>query len=284
VQIPDLLRGENAIRELQGRPLHKPRKPRIQRHPDSAERAYRSQLIGFVDSLVRDVEALLIPRLKGIEAALGNHKDAAHTDAAEWVRSIQDALTLMNFAAERRMGQQRLIGKTGDAAREINRHNRLQVFRQIKGSVGIDVVPPETGIPDFVDDWISENTALIESIPADLHQRVARITRDEFRQGQRAEVVEEKIRAVFPVTRNRAILIARDQSNKLNGQLTRKRQTGLGIESYIWRTSNDDRVRVTHAENNGKVFKWNNPPAETGHPGQDINCRCTAEPVFEDLF
>jgi len=46
---------------------------------------------------------------------------------------------------------------------------------------------------------------------------------------------------------------------------------------YIWRTRGDPQVRPSHIENNGKVFAWDNPP-ETGHPGEDYNCRCTAEP------
>lgn len=46
---------------------------------------------------------------------------------------------------------------------------------------------------------------------------------------------------------------------------------------YIWRTRGDGKVRSTHAVNNGKIFSWDVPP-ETGHPGEDYNCRCTAEP------
>ncbi len=51
---------------------------------------------------------------------------------------------------------------------------------------------------------------------------------------------------------------------------------------YIWRTSGDSKVRASHAANNGKVFVWGNPP-ETGHPGEDYNCRCTAEPYAPDV-
>ncbi len=45
---------------------------------------------------------------------------------------------------------------------------------------------------------------------------------------------------------------------------------------YIWRTRGDGKVRASHAANNGRIFSWDNPPA-TGHPGEDFNCRCTAE-------
>lgn len=48
---------------------------------------------------------------------------------------------------------------------------------------------------------------------------------------------------------------------------------------YIWRTRDDEKVRPSHADNNGRVFAWDDPP-ETGHPGEDYGCRCTAEPFM----
>lgn len=51
---------------------------------------------------------------------------------------------------------------------------------------------------------------------------------------------------------------------------------------YIWRTRGDNKVRSRHAERDGQVFSWDNPPPG-GHPGEDYNCRCTAEPYFPEL-
>lgn len=51
---------------------------------------------------------------------------------------------------------------------------------------------------------------------------------------------------------------------------------------YVWRTQGDDKVRASHAVNNGKVFSWNNPPP-TGNPGEDYGCRCWAEPYQPNL-
>lgn len=50
---------------------------------------------------------------------------------------------------------------------------------------------------------------------------------------------------------------------------------------YIWRTQHDDKVRPSHAQNDGLVFSWENPPP-TGHPGEDFGCRCRAEPYKEN--
>jgi SPP1 gp7 family putative phage head morphogenesis protein len=46
---------------------------------------------------------------------------------------------------------------------------------------------------------------------------------------------------------------------------------------YVWRTVGDERVRLSHAANDGRMFAWDEPPA-TGHPGEDFGCRCRAEP------
>lgn len=47
---------------------------------------------------------------------------------------------------------------------------------------------------------------------------------------------------------------------------------------YIWRTQHDDKVRASHAANEGRVCAWEAPP-DTGNPGSDFGCRCYAEPV-----
>lgn len=50
---------------------------------------------------------------------------------------------------------------------------------------------------------------------------------------------------------------------------------------YIWRTRRDGKVRSAHAEREGQIFSWDNPP-EGGHPREDYGCRCTAEPYLPE--
>ena len=97
----------------------------------------------------------------------------------------------------------------------------------------------------------------------------------------------KEIQKVYGMDRRHAQLIARDQTAKLNGAITRRQQEDAGISEYIWSTSGDSRVRETHAALNNKRFKWNDPPvvdAKTGrrcHPGEDYQCRCVALAVFD---
>lgn len=62
------------------------------------------------------------------------------------------------------------------------------------------------------------------------------------------------------------------------GLINQLRQEDLGIEEYIWRSRDDDKVRDSHAAYDDRVFRWDDPP-EGGHPGQAHNCRCVAEPI-----
>ena len=51
-------------------------------------------------------------------------------------------------------------------------------------------------------------------------------------------------------------------------------------ERYVWQTRRDTKVRLSHRRNDGRVFRWADPP-ETGHPGEGFNCRCEAVPYIE---
>jgi SPP1 gp7 family putative phage head morphogenesis protein len=81
---------------------------------------------------------------------------------------------------------------------------------------------------------------------------------------------------------NRVKFIARDQVAKANAALVQQRQTLLGVDQYIWSTSKDERVRDSHKSKEGKKYSWDSPPADTGHPGEDYQCRCVAIPILPE--
>ena len=126
-----------------------------------------------------------------------------------------------------------------------------------------------------------ENVNLIVSIPEQYLDRVRDIIEENMHTGLRWESLVDEIEQAGETTKTRAKIIARDQTSKMNGAFNQARQQSLGIEQYEWQTSGDERVRDTHAANDGKVFRWDEPPEETGHPGEDILCRCTAIPIVE---
>ena len=138
---------------------------------------------------------------------------------------------------------------------------------------------------------------------------VARRIREGVKAGKSARQVTAMINADLPgISYRRARIIARDQTAKLNSALTQGRMADAGIETYIWSTSEDERVRgnptglypkalPSHYVMNGKVCRWDDPTVwlENGewvkragdapylHPGMDIMCRCVAIPNWDEL-
>jgi SPP1 gp7 family putative phage head morphogenesis protein len=98
----------------------------------------------------------------------------------------------------------------------------------------------------------------------------------------------EEIYEHFGIAERHATLIARDQLSKYYGAVNKSRQENLGVGKFIWRTMNDERVRDAHSELEGREFSWNDLPVndrgEEIYPGSEIQCRCSAEPVLDDLL
>lgn len=116
-----------------------------------------------------------------------------------------------------------------------------------------------------------------------LDERIAAWVRD----GTSTRAIVSEIHASLGTDRRHAELVARDQIAKLNGAITKSTQGAAGIVEYTWRSSSDGRTRKAHAQANGNPYAWNNPQVEgvdgrMVHPGEDIQCRCTAIPVIPD--
>ncbi len=129
-----------------------------------------------------------------------------------------------------------------------------------------------------------ENVRLIVNRPEDFDatQLAAAITRNVQLGGSTRELAEE-IERRFDFTKDHAEFIARDQVGKLNGQLDAQRAQSIGASRFTWRTVGDERVRDEHADRDGEVYDYDDSP-DGELPGEPINCRCSAEPVLDDII
>lgn len=147
--------------------------------------------------------------------------------------------------------------------------------------VRVDVIG-DLAIEPLMERAISDNVGLIRTIPrrhhADLVKDLTKLADDDaFDQAKLRNLLRKRYKSTGYKLRR----ITRDQSNKLIGNLNNARQTQVGIDRYEWQTSEDERVRPSHVEKNGKIYAWDQPPPDTGHPGHDIQCRCVALAVID---
>lgn len=151
--------------------------------------------------------------------------------------------------------------------------------RELSRVLRVDV-PADLGMREVTAQFVRENLRLVRGMADKAGREVEGVLTGGI--GVRAEDLAAAVAERFQVAESRAALIARDQTLKVNGFLTRTRQQAAGVTEYEWVSSKDERVRPEHAEADGNVYRWDTPPAETGgfHPGEDINCRCTANPIL----
>lgn len=168
-------------------------------------------------------------------------------------------------------------------ARETNEAHKLDMARQIKAAISIDVAFRDPTIRALVEEFTAENVALIRTIPERMFADVEATLLRDMRRGLRWEEIAPHIEERFSVSESRADLIARDQVGKFYGDLNATRQADLGVTHFVWRTARDNRVRVEHMEREGERYEWSDPP-DGEIPGDPINCRCQAEPDLEPLL
>jgi SPP1 gp7 family putative phage head morphogenesis protein len=164
----------------------------------------------------------------------------------------------------------------------------LQAF--VKRVAGVDPLLLDKPLAARMALFRKSNVDLIRTIDQRYFSEIDGIVSRGMAAGTRPETMAKDIEARYGVSEARAKLIARDQTAKLNGQLDQARQTDLGVTRYVWQSSVDERVRPTHAERDGEIFFWSDPPgdmddpADGGHPGTPIACRCVSLPILSDVL
>ena len=133
---------------------------------------------------------------------------------------------------------------------------------------------------------LAENVGLIKSIPSQYLQEVEGIVMRNYAAGRDLKSMAAEIRGRYKVAANRAVLIARDQSNKANAAVQAARQAELGIVEGVWLHSHAGKTpRPTHVAMNGKRYliskgMWDSAVKKWILPGELIGCRCAGRSVL----
>lgn len=246
--------------------------PRIV-EPRAIERSYRASLKGRQQMLTELMEMRLIDRLADFMRV---RTDGLADDMFYVINGVRVEFSRLFSPSRTRSESQRV-------ADEVQKHGAKQIGKVLKTTLQLDLFRSEPWLKDQIDIFVEQNVGLIKTVDERYFGEVQETVFRGARTGRSVKEIAEDIRERGKVSQSRAELIARDQLNKFNGNLSEIRQRDLGVTRYIWRTSLDERVREEHRKLEGKEFNWSKPPAE-GHPGEAINCRCYAEPILTDIL
>ena len=276
-----------------------PRARVTSRYPHTAEEAYRVAASKTMAAVV-DVASASVGNYERWVA--GYHRDAF---ADEWGDALSDARAASDdiFTSDT-TGLSKKVKEVGAMVSDLN----LKGFTaQLTAIAGTKFYPPgEPWVSGAVDDWSSANFELVRSLSSEYIGKLNVIVRDAVEKGLDVSEFRAKIATLADnMTGWRVQLLARDQVGKLNGALSKRRQTDAGVGEYEWETAGDERVRgrkhpatPSHWAMQGKICRWDDSsvvkegdswvprsadmPDTT--PGQDILCRCVGIPRFTEAW
>jgi uncharacterized protein with gpF-like domain len=241
----------------------------------------------------RALEELITKMQKDVENELKRYCDneiVADAASVRWVQ-IMKALRLKwyrEFDAKGRELAKWFTDKT-------NKRTMAQIQRKLK-EVGMAITPSYTAAQkQLISEIVAENVGMIKSIPQQYLRGIQKVTAGAFKRGgDRATLtkyLEKVLKRVDDKTRHRAILIARDQTNKATQQLVTANAQALGATKGRWiHVPGKYSSRKTHVEMNGKVFPlldglYDKDVHRNVKPGELIYCNCQFEvlmPGFDE--
>jgi SPP1 gp7 family putative phage head morphogenesis protein len=270
------------------------------RFPTLVMRSYQLALTHIFNEVQADFLTWLEPRLRSLLAQA--RLELGHDSSVDQLKLLLEGLTL-KLALPKNIDLKLMLINIGQKVSKWNDREWRAILRKV---VGVDVNLREPWLATRLDLFADENLKLINDLADKVKSDVEKIVRQGVVTNLRYEEIAKQLTNKLGMTKTHARLIARDQVNKFNGQLTMVRQKDMGIRYYSWETADDARVRGTHGEKqdkhnvlDGVWCDWSDPTkyssdqgatwnsresirAFVGIPGQDYQCRCWAKPIFEE--
>lgn len=283
--LPIILYQMKARAKKLGRAFRLPKAP-IPKDIRTLQRGYLLDLNQIVKALKQSTTETIVANLENIkfEADLFRPKsDSLNEKQDDFIDTIQRAIGVGRLKFLQQFSEAEIQNIVKNNAQKISSFNAKDFDRIFGKVLNVPLIRSEPYLQTATKAFVTNNVSLITSISEDHFKRVEQTVLRGVQSGTMTKDIKEQIQKNYGVSESRAALIARDQTAKFNGNLTMLRQTEVGVTKYQWSTSGDERVRPSHAEKEGNIYSWDSPPSDTGHPGEDYQCRCTAIPVFEGL-
>lgn len=229
-----------------------------------------------------------------LKAEISRYIAEAYAVAVNGEAFSDDLETLANFGGDLPDDFRSEVSAIG---RAIGRKVSESVARSSEMIVGKPYYPPNAK-EEIYRTWEANFQTLCKSAESDAKKEISRIVSTAKNEGWNGRQLEKAIKGELePKFRNRAELIARTESAKLNGSVTRATYREMGCRYYMWMATMDERTRPDHQAMNGVICSVDDPtvyytenpddplhPVEHQrtsemchlHPGDDFQCRCTS--------
>lgn len=246
-------------------------------HPNAGVRsAYRRRLVRLLDEMQRSV-------LWWVRAAYRKDEERILPDGgqdASPARGLQKVLNGL-FRYWMRRWTSEALKIASSFVFGMQRRTTLSYQEAFKAAGFTVKMKPSRVRNDVVTALIEENVNLIKTIPQQYFGEVNGLVQRSIIAGRDLGNLTDELHQRYEITRRRADLIARDQSNKATEAIKRVEGERLGIKVGIWvHVPGKYTSRATHKAMNGKPFLLSEGMYDSAvkrhvRPGELVACQCT---------
>ena len=263
-----------------------------------AEAYYHHAIVAEFDKMLAAVQSLLKRHYTAIRmqnAAFQGSNDP-RVNAEKMMRYIR-----MQYQPKLIRNAQRIIERYLTKGRTNRRDSILKALRKLYQDADFTIDFDSKRYKDIFKLIAQRNSELIVNVSNQTISNIENIVYNGVTTGQSWKNIAPQVAQQRKTAGNRAKVIARDQTAKLNEAMNQMAQADAGIQFFEWQTSGDERVsgakelrkgkkppRGSHVLLDGKIYKWGDtthyPEIDSygnrGVPGERVQCRCTALPVI----
>ncbi|PWF25050.1 phage minor head protein [Corticimicrobacter populi] len=251
-------------------------------HPESAEQRYRASIESMIGTMLADFEKGLAGLYEANPLAA---QDESVTTQARRILSGLGRKWSRVFSECAGPLANRMI----DQVDRFSKKNLSASLREMSGGLTIKTPQMPAVLYDKILASTAENVALIKSVPAQYLEKIQGIVMRSIQSGgQGTREVFEEIGHLGQVTKNRAKLIATDQTRKITAAMNDARMKSAGVKRFEWiHSGGSAEPRELHVEYDGQIFDLDDPPVidrrtgQKGLPGVLIHCKCRMRPVLD---
>jgi len=189
----------------------------------------------------------------------------------------------------RQFNNERIEAMVADILRKTDARAQQQLYRQVENAIGISTkaLMVKEGMKPAINALILETVEWVKKLREESLEAFTTNTLHAMTTGSSLEDVMQQFKGVVEKRKNHAKFLAHNQIQNFNSVTSKLRVQKLGITKAIWDTADDDRVRPSHADRDGKEFDlseglYSSMDGKHLIPGVDYNCRCTARYIIPE--
>lgn len=259
------------------------------RYPKNIENWYAGKLNNYVRSWQVIAMAFLNERLApyikgGVSLSLNDAKMPEFSpNDPSWFNQLKTIVNLLTYQIEHAEPDTILSRTVTRYMKVLNHFSFMNVSKQT-GIVGVNPIGHDANLSNYAQAKITDNVSLIKTMRSSYASKLQNDIYHSVTTGKSINIsrIKNAITNRTYQSYAHARIIAADQTGTIISNVDAYRAKNAGAKKYVWHTMEDERVRKKHKELDGKTFSYDDPNGgDNGQlPGEPINCRCYAEPIF----